>query len=184
MKTACHIINWVYLRPETSMTPYEIWKGRKPTVKYFLVESPCYILRDQENLGKFDTKSDESTFLGYSSNSHAYRVFNHRSNTVIESINVVINDDSSPSKNEMPKEEGFQTSEIDCDQEEGSTSAQKKLLTKPPVHVEKDHPFGNIVGNVNEGLWLRSRVINHIPYSCHLSILEPKKVEKALKDES
>jgi hypothetical protein len=106
MKTACHIINWVYLRPETSMTPYEIWKGRKPTVKYFLVESPCYILQDQENLRKFDTKSDESTFLGYSSNSHAYKVFNHRSNTVIESINVVINDDSSPSKNEMPKEEG------------------------------------------------------------------------------
>jgi hypothetical protein len=27
---ACHIINRVYLRPETSKTPYEIWRGKKP----------------------------------------------------------------------------------------------------------------------------------------------------------
>jgi len=30
-----HIINRVYLRPETNKTPYEIWRGKKPTVKYF-----------------------------------------------------------------------------------------------------------------------------------------------------
>jgi transposase InsO family protein len=32
---ACHIINRVYLRPETNKTPYEIWRGKNPTVKYF-----------------------------------------------------------------------------------------------------------------------------------------------------
>jgi len=26
---ACHIINRVYLRPETSKTTYEIWRGKK-----------------------------------------------------------------------------------------------------------------------------------------------------------
>jgi hypothetical protein len=35
VNTACHIINKVYLRPETNKTPYEIWRGKKPTVKYF-----------------------------------------------------------------------------------------------------------------------------------------------------
>jgi hypothetical protein len=35
INTACHIINRVYLRPETNKTPYEIWRGKKPTVKYF-----------------------------------------------------------------------------------------------------------------------------------------------------
>jgi len=39
-------------------------------------ESYCYILRDQENLYKFDTKNDEGIFLGYSSYSKAYRVYN------------------------------------------------------------------------------------------------------------
>jgi transposase InsO family protein len=35
VNTACHIINRVYLRPETNKTPYEIWRGKKPTIKYF-----------------------------------------------------------------------------------------------------------------------------------------------------
>jgi hypothetical protein len=56
-------------------------------------ESKCYILRDKENLEKFDPKSDEGIFLGYSTNSRAYRVFNKRTETVMESINVVIDDE-------------------------------------------------------------------------------------------
>ena len=55
--------------------------------------SKCYILNDQENLGKFDAKSDEGIFLGYSTTSRAYRVFNKRTKTVMESINVKIDDD-------------------------------------------------------------------------------------------
>jgi hypothetical protein len=94
MNTACHIINRVYLRPEASKTPIEIWRGKKPIVKYFRTfGSKCYILRDRENLGKFDPKSDEGIFLGYSSTSRAYRVFNKRTETVMESINVVIDDE-------------------------------------------------------------------------------------------
>jgi transposase InsO family protein len=62
VNSAYHIINRVYLRPETNKTPYEIWRGKKPTVKYFKTfGSKCYILRDRENLGKFDTKSDEGS---------------------------------------------------------------------------------------------------------------------------
>ena len=62
-------------------------------MKYFHVfGSKCYILNDRENLGKFDAKSDEGIFLGYSTNSRAYRVYNKRTKTVMESINIVIDD--------------------------------------------------------------------------------------------
>ena len=54
--------------------------------------SKCYILNDWENLGKFDAKSDEGIFLGYSTTSRAYRVFNKRTKTVMKSINVKIDD--------------------------------------------------------------------------------------------
>ena len=54
--------------------------------------SKCYILNDWENLGKFNAKSDEGIFLGYSTTSKAYKVFNKRTKTVIESINVEIDD--------------------------------------------------------------------------------------------
>jgi hypothetical protein len=63
-------------------------------VKYFRTfGSKCYILRDRENLGKFDSKSDEGIFFGYSSNSRAYRVFNKGTETLMESLNVVIDDE-------------------------------------------------------------------------------------------
>jgi hypothetical protein len=97
------ILSIGYVRPETNKTPYEIWRGKKPTVKYFRnCGSKCYILRDRENLGKFDPKSDEGIFLGYSTNNCAYRVFNKRTETVMESINVIIDDEEieAPSKGE------------------------------------------------------------------------------------
>ena len=62
-------------------------------MKYFQVfGSKCYILNDQENLRKFDAKSDEGIFLRYSTTSRAYRIFNKRTKTVMESINVEIDD--------------------------------------------------------------------------------------------
>jgi hypothetical protein len=37
MNTACHVHNRVTLRAGTTPTLCELWKGRKPTVKYFHV---------------------------------------------------------------------------------------------------------------------------------------------------
>ena len=87
----------MYFKPDSKKTPYELWRGKKPVVKYFRIfGSDCYILRDRENLEKFDAKSDKGYFLGYSSTSRAYRVYNLRTKTVMESSNVVINDEVCP----------------------------------------------------------------------------------------
>ena len=73
VNTVCHTINKVYFRPSTKKTPYELWKGRKPNVKYFKIfGSTCFILKDRENVGKFDSRSDEGIFLVYFSTSKAY----------------------------------------------------------------------------------------------------------------
>ena len=75
INTACYTSNRTHMRPHTRKTCYELWKGKKPSVKYFRVfGSRCYILKDHENLGKFESKSEEGIFLGYSSKSRAYRV--------------------------------------------------------------------------------------------------------------
>ena len=94
VNTTCHTLNRVYFRPNSKKTPYELWRGKKPVIKYFRIfGSDCYILRDRENLEKFDAKSDKRYFLGYSFTSRAYRVYNLRTKTVMESSNVVINDE-------------------------------------------------------------------------------------------
>ena len=109
INTACHTVNRVYLRPSTKKTPYKLWKGRKPNVKYFKIfESTYFILKDRENVGKFDSWSDEGIFLDYSSTSKTYRVYNERTMKVMETVNVVIDQssDSSSKKGieEFPKE--------------------------------------------------------------------------------
>ena len=79
------------------MNLYELWKGKKPSVKYFHVfGSTYYILVDEEYHRKWDAKSDTRFFLGYSHNSRAYRVFNNRTKIVMETINVVVNDHEKP----------------------------------------------------------------------------------------
>ena len=93
VNTLCHIGNRIFFRTGTKKISYEIWNENKPKVKYFQVfGSKCFILNDKENLRKFDAKNDEGIFLGYSVNSWAYRVFNKRTKTVMESINAVIDD--------------------------------------------------------------------------------------------
>ena len=103
------MVNRVYFRSSTKKPPYELWKGRKPNVKYFRIfGSTCFILKDRENVGKFDSRSDKGIFLGYSSTSKAYRVYNKRTMKVMETVNVVIDESSdSSSKNgieELTKE--------------------------------------------------------------------------------
>ena len=72
----------------THSTPFELWYGYPPNVKYFKIFGrKCYILKDVRN-GKFDAKSDEGIFLGYSTRSKAYKYLNTNINKVVESANV------------------------------------------------------------------------------------------------
>jgi hypothetical protein len=59
-------------------TPYELLIGRNPNISYFQVFGcKCFIFKKRKHLGKFDSRVDEGMFVGYASNSKAYRVFNN-----------------------------------------------------------------------------------------------------------
>lgn len=75
--TSCYIHNRVTICPRTKITHYELWKGRKPNVKYFhMFGSKCYVLIDREKRRKMDPMSDQGIFLGYAVKSMAYHVYN------------------------------------------------------------------------------------------------------------
>ena len=77
-------------------TSYELWNNRKPKISYLRVFGcKCFILNTKDNLGKFDSKADEGIFLGYSTSSKAYRVFNKRTLVVEESMHVVFDETNS-----------------------------------------------------------------------------------------
>nr|GEY91010.1 retrovirus-related Pol polyprotein from transposon TNT 1-94 [Tanacetum cinerariifolium] len=87
--TACFTQNRSLVIPRQEKTPYHIINDRKPSVKFFhIFGSVCYIVRDGENLDKLKKKGDECIFVGYSTQSRAYRVFNKRTRVIMESIHV------------------------------------------------------------------------------------------------
>ena len=70
-------------------TPYHIIYNRISTVKYFKVfGSRCFLLKDKDDERKFEAKADGMIFIGYSSTSKAFRVYNRSTHEVRESINV------------------------------------------------------------------------------------------------
>ncbi|XP_021759157.1 uncharacterized protein LOC110724067 [Chenopodium quinoa] len=94
VNTTCYILNRVSVRAITNKTPYELMKGRKPNISYFRsFGCKCFVHNNgKRNLGKFDERSDEAVFLGYASNSKAYRVYNKRTMCVEESVHIIFDE--------------------------------------------------------------------------------------------
>ncbi|GKB31212.1 putative reverse transcriptase, RNA-dependent DNA polymerase [Tanacetum coccineum] len=64
-------------------------RGRKPALSFTRpFGCPVTILNTIDHLGKFDGKADEGFFVGYSTNSKAFRVFNSRNMIVEENQHV------------------------------------------------------------------------------------------------
>ncbi|KAJ9541174.1 hypothetical protein OSB04_027680 [Centaurea solstitialis] len=96
VNTACYTQNRSLIVKRFRRTPYELFRNRKPSIKHLhIFGCVCYILNNKDNLGKFDSKSDDGIFLGYSSISKTYRVFNKRRQTIEETIHVKF-DESGP----------------------------------------------------------------------------------------
>ncbi|GJY96388.1 hypothetical protein Tco_0513298 [Tanacetum coccineum] len=67
--------------------------GRKPTLDYFRVfGSKCFILNTKDYLTKFELKSYEGVFLGYSQNSKAYIILNKHIRKIEETFNVTFDE--------------------------------------------------------------------------------------------
>ncbi|GKA67273.1 putative ribonuclease H-like domain-containing protein [Tanacetum coccineum] len=89
VNTACYVQNRVLVIKHHNKTPYELFLGRKPTLSFMRpFWCPVTILNTIDHLGKFDRKADEGFFIGYSTNSKAFRVFNSRTRIVEENLHV------------------------------------------------------------------------------------------------
>nr|GEX27391.1 hypothetical protein [Tanacetum cinerariifolium] len=87
--TACFTQNRSLVIHRHEKTPYHIINDRKPSVKFFhIFGSLCYIIKDGKNLDKMKEKGDACIFVGYSTQSRAYRAFNKRTRVIVETFHV------------------------------------------------------------------------------------------------
>ncbi|XP_074296926.1 uncharacterized protein LOC141627589 [Silene latifolia] len=109
VNTACYICNRVAIRYIHNKTPYELLYGRKQNISHFrCFGSKCYVHNNgKNNLGKFDPRSDEAIFIGYSKESKAYKVYNKRTMCFEESV-LVIFDETNVLNAELQDDDDFE----------------------------------------------------------------------------
>lgn len=92
--TVVYTLNRAQLRVHNKRKPYELWYGKKPSVKYFKVfGSKCFIKKYDDGLGIFDARCDNGIFLGYSTHSKAYKCFKKCLKRIVECVHVIIDED-------------------------------------------------------------------------------------------
>ncbi|GJY68166.1 retrovirus-related pol polyprotein from transposon TNT 1-94 [Tanacetum coccineum] len=187
--TSTYIINRVSIRRILGKTPYELLRGRKPNLNYFRVfGSKCFILNTKDYLTKFDPKSYEGVFLGYSQNSKAYIILNKQTMKVEESLNVTFDETPPPPKtspledDELVEEEAIEVSKT---KPIGNDLEDISLENNQIVNIKesKTHPLENVIGNLNQRT-LRSQAQDKSNFFCFISTIEPKNINEALKDEN
>ena len=193
INTTCYIANRIFLRPGTKKTSYELQIARKPNLKYFKTfGNECYILRDEENLGKFDCKYHLGISLGYSTFSKAYRVYNQNSLVIQESSNVVINDTgydkdiidnqflTQASIGDDPKDlettndnlNDIPERDINPNNDEvvPLDDTLEEIMDKHSSRMPNNNPISNVIGNVNEHVVTRRQSrLNKMGLVCYTS---------------
>lgn len=82
----------MHIKGDTNKTPYELWFGHTPTLKYFRIfGSKCYIKRG-DSIGKFDPRCDGGIFLSYSTKRKAYRCYKKILQIIVERTNVKVDE--------------------------------------------------------------------------------------------
>ena len=82
-----------------NVTSYELRFGRKPSVSHLRAFGcKCFILK-RGNLDKFESRSSDGIFLGYTLHGHSYRVLNLETNTIVESCDVTFDESNSCASN-------------------------------------------------------------------------------------
>jgi len=174
---------------------------KKPNVSYLKVFGcKCFVLNTREVLGKFNSKVFEGIFVGYSSNSKAYRIFNRSTLTIEESMNVKFEESNKFVKNvvdveinslgedlekttlkEVPIREAFEDEGPSKNNKKGYLQKQVQLLSKYWKYVSS-HPKELIIGEVSKGVSTRFNAHNLCDFVAFISHIEPKNIHEAEVD--
>jgi hypothetical protein len=95
INTTCYISNQNFLCSILNLPPFELRFGRKPFVSHLRhFGCKCFVLKCG-NLDKFESRSSDGILLGYTPHDRSYRVFNLKTDTIVESYNVTF-DETAP----------------------------------------------------------------------------------------
>ncbi|GJY78574.1 retrovirus-related pol polyprotein from transposon TNT 1-94 [Tanacetum coccineum] len=157
--TSTYILNRILIRPFLGKTPYELFKGKKPSLEYFKVfGSKCFILNTKDYLTK-----------------------NHEGRRISK---CEIRRNSPPTTPPLEDDDVLENENIER-QEKDLEIKENEPLNKeiPNIKESKDQPLETVIGSLNERT-LRSQVQSQSNFFCFVSSVEPKNIKEGIQDES
>ncbi|GJZ41035.1 retrovirus-related pol polyprotein from transposon TNT 1-94 [Tanacetum coccineum] len=93
INTSCYTQNRSLISLRYNKTPFELMHDKKPDLLFLHVfGSLCYTTNDSEDLGKLNAKADIGIFVGYAPAKKAFRIYNRRTQKIMETIHVTFNE--------------------------------------------------------------------------------------------
>ncbi|GKC55922.1 hypothetical protein Tco_1083520, partial [Tanacetum coccineum] len=112
----------------------------------------------KDYLTKFDPKSYEGVFLGYSQNSKAHIILNKHTRKVQESLNVTFDETPLPYKtsplvdDDLDEEEAIKAIKVTEKKNLENDIVDETLEIDEIVNIKesRNHPLENVIGNLNQ----------------------------------
>jgi hypothetical protein len=138
--TACYILNRIPQK-KSKVTPYELWKKRKPNLNYFKVWGCRAIVRLPEpKIRKLGQKAIECIFLGYAQHNKGYRFLVVEPNNSVEVNTVIESRDAEFYENRftsIPSINNKMVEPIRNNNESGESSESSELRRSKRMRKEK-----------------------------------------------
>ncbi|KAK4401017.1 Retrovirus-related Pol polyprotein from transposon TNT 1-94 [Sesamum angolense] len=182
--TAVYLLNRCPTKAVQNMTPIEAWSGKKLSAKRLRVfGSICYVHIPTEKRHKLEEKTEKGIFLGYSTQSKGYRIYNLKTKKLIISRDVEFDEDAMWNWDEekverqsvmIPKETPPQQQ-----QEEGTDQAEMERRSQQAPGSPRRPPSSEEIEE--ETPPRRTKLLSDIYETCNFIMLEPENFETAVK---
>ncbi|GJT51716.1 retrovirus-related pol polyprotein from transposon TNT 1-94 [Tanacetum coccineum] len=184
-------------------------QDKKPDLSFFHVFGAlCYSTNDNDDLGKLDAKADIGIFVGYAPAKKVFKIYNKRTQKIIETIHVTFDELTAMASKQFSSEPGLQFQDADAsrvvvladslmsttiDQDapstkstsQGSSSNMRQTHT-PFEHLvkwTKNHPIANMIGDPSHSISMRKQLQTDAMcyfFDAFLTSVEPKNFKQAM----
>jgi transposase InsO family protein len=184
--TAVYLLNRCPTKAVWNMTPIEAWNGRKPSVTHLKVFGCiCYAQVPKEKRRKLDEASEKCIFIGYSSQSKGYKVYNLKSKKVVVSRDVLFDENATWNWEKEEVERSIpvsinlpQKSAIEDVQNEENGVHSSSHLSSPSSPSSPSSSNSSSSSSTPR----KMRDLNDVFARCNFCVIEPDNFEEAMKE--
>ncbi|CAL2249603.1 unnamed protein product [Prunus armeniaca] len=172
--TAVYLLNRSPTKALQNKTPIEAWSNIKPSAKPLKVFGCiCYVHIPKEKRHKLEEKFEVGIFLGYSTQSKGYRVYNPKTKKFMITRDVEFDELASWNWEEEKVEKKSVTITQSCREETEESPSTIPQPTTPPAIQDEGSPEPE----------QRTRSLQDIYETCNFITIEPENFEAVVKEE-